>query len=293
MTRRRTNNSMSSVSAGGSSAMEEELIEYIAPKARRSNTRKTKQALGIPKEVKEKFIPVEGEAPYIAPVDGMKFSPIGANQKKAMQYMREGRQVVALCGVAGSGKSMLATYHAAELLKGKKIDKIYLTRANVSCGKSNGALPGDIFQKSYPFVAQTIRHLEKFLGVGFTKYCLDKKIIEVVAIEFLRGTSFENCVVILEEAQALTKEELEMMLTRIGQGAQLIFTGDEAQTDIKNSGLSFTLEMFDRARKERPEYLTQDDIMEITNNIGLVRFVFDDIQRSGLVKAFTKLYYYQ
>ena len=135
--------------------------------------------------------------------------------------------------------------------------------------------------------------MEKFLGAGFTKYCLDKKIIEFVAIEYMRGSSFENCVVILEEAQSLTEDEFEMILTRIGKNSQLIFTGDENQSDTKNSGLSATVKMFDFVRKERPEYLTQEDIDEVTNNIGIVKFTFDDIQRSGLVKAFTKMYYYK
>lgn len=286
-------------SNNGSNVVVEDVVnedspyEIVVPKKRVRNTRKTKQEHGVPKNVKDKFLPVEGEAPYVAPISGMQFSPIGANQKKAMQYMREGRQVVALCGVAGSGKSMLAAYHAAELLKNKKIDKIYLTRANVSCGKSNGSLPGDIFQKSLPFVAQTIRHLEKFLGAGFTKYCIDKKIIEVVAIEHMRGTSFEGCVVILEEAQALTEAELEMILTRVGKDSQLVFTGDEAQSDTRNSGLASTIAMFESVRKERPPYLDADDINEIIGNIGVVRFTFDDIQRSGLVRAFTKMYYYK
>lgn len=275
---------------------DEDLLNSIAPtrKARRnSSTRASKVANGVEKTVKEKFLPVEGEAPYIAPIDGFKFSPIGTNQKRAMQYMREGRQIVALTGVAGSGKSMLAAYHAATLLKSKKIDKIYLTRANVPCGKSYGLLPGTLEDKIFPMLAQTVRHLEKFLGPGFTKYCLDKKIIEFVAIEYMRGTSFENCVVILEEAQSLTEAEFEMILTRIGKNSQLIFTGDENQSDTKNSGLAATVKMFDFVRKERPEYLTQEDIDEVTNNIGIVKFTFDDIQRSGLVKAFTKMYYYK
>lgn len=280
-------------SGNGSNVMTEELEDFVAPKQRRSNTRKAKQEAGVPKQIKDKFLSVEDAAPYVAPTQGITFSPIGVNQKKAVAYMKEGRQVVALCGVAGSGKSMLAAYYASDMLKKKKIDKIYLTRANVSCGKTNGSLPGDIFLKSYPFIAQTIRHIEKFLGAGFTKYCLAKQIIEVVAIEHMRGTSFENCVVILEEAQALTEAELEMILTRIGKGSQLIFTGDENQTDTRNSGLTTTLNMFDTVRKSPPEYLSTEDVAEITNNIGIVRFTFDDIQRSGLVKAFTKMYYYK
>ena len=154
-------------------------------------------------------------------------------------------------------------------------------------------LRGSLEDKIFPLLAQTVKHLEKFLGAGFTKYCLDKKIIEFVAIEYMRGSSFENCVVILEEAQSLTEDEFEMILTRIGKNSQLIFTGDENQSDTKNSGLSATVKMFDFVRKERPEYLTQEDIDEVTNNIGIVKFTFDDIQRSGLVKAFTKMYYYK
>jgi phosphate starvation-inducible PhoH-like protein len=157
-----------------------------------------------------------------------------------------------------------------------------------------GLLPGELTQKLEPFFAQTIAHFEKFLGKGYVKYALDKKIIEYAAVEYLRGMSFENCIVIVEESQGLTKEEFEMLLTRVGDNSQMIFTGDEKQSDLKGvTGLVQTLSMLDRARKDRPYYLDEDDMHQLYNNVGIVEFTFEDVQRSSMVKALTKLYYHQ
>ena len=141
---------------------------------------------------------------------------------------------------------------------------------------------------------QTIAHFEKFLGKGFTKYCLDKKVIELLSIEYLRGYSFENCIVILEECQGLTEDQYEMVLTRVGQNAMLINTGDERQAHIsEQSGLRKTLNMLEAAVRDQPEYLDHKDLSELYNNVGVVEFTFDDVQRDDIVRALAKLYYYK
>ncbi len=216
------------------------------------------------------------------------------NQRQLISYLREGRAVTIAQGSAGTGKSFVAAWHAADLLKKKKIDKIVLVRANVSTGKSLGMLPGTLREKLEPFFAQTIAHLATFMGHGFTKYSLDKETISMQSIEHMRGMSISNAVVIVEESQNLTAEELEMILSRIGEGCQVVLTGDQKQTDLKGvSGLGSTIAMINKAVKDQPDYLDDDDLNELEDNIGIVTFTPDDVVRSGLCKAFVKLYYNQ
>ena len=255
------------------------------------NSRINRASRGEEKVVKEKFI--ESHAPA-QPTKGFDFKPKTENQKRLLRYMREGRQIVWAIGVMGSGKSMCAAYHASEMLKARKIDKVYLLRPNVSCGKSHGSVPGTLTEKLSVLFGQTLAHFEKFLGKGFLEYCLASETIELLSIEYLRGYSFENCVVILEECQGLTEEQYEMVLTRIGAGAQLVNTGDERQASVaENSGLRKTITMLEKAIEEEPDYLDDKDLNEIYNNVGVVEFTFDDVQRSSIVKALAKLYYHK
>lgn len=245
------------------------------------------------KVVKEKFLRVvneEYEAPYVAP----KFVPATKNQKIQLGYLQDGYPIVFGIGAAGSGKSIVAAYHGATLLKAKKIDKIYLVRPNVGVGASVGMLPGTLEEKLSPFFKQTFAHLEKFLGKGHMNYCKEKNVIEMVAIEHLRGYSFENAYIIIEECQGLKEEEFEMLMTRIGDGAQYCLTGDERQTSARdNSGLTKFINMILEVIYHQPEYLDKEDLDVFSNKLGIVRYQVEDIVRSGVCKAFCKLYYHR
>lgn len=222
-----------------------------------------------------------------------KLEPANPRQKKLLEMIRTGTQVVFALGSAGTGKSYVAAYQAAELMRLKKIDKIYLVRANVSTGKSLGMLPGTLEEKLLPFFKQTLGHLATFMGKGFLGYCLEKKAVEMLSIEHMRGMSIENAFVIIEESQNLTSEELEMLLSRIGEGSQWVFTGDQKQNDLKgNSGLQKTVALINKMLDEEPEYLDEQDLYYMDQNIGIVQFLPEDVVRSGLCKAFVKMYFY-
>lgn len=256
--------------------------------------RRTKVELDVVKpQAKEKFIKEALEIEQQQQSAVPRLEAKNANQKLALAMMREGRSVIFLAGSAGVGKSLLAAYHAATQLKAKKIEKIYLVRPAVSVGKSIGLLPGTIQEKMQPFMAQTLTHLAKFMGNGFLKYCLEHETVQMQPAEYLRGMSLENCVCIVEESQNFTKEEFEMTLTRVGEGASIIFTGDYKQHDLKGrSGLEETLELFGKMMEEEPEYLLDEDLSEMSRNIGIVRFTPDDVVRSGLTRALVKVYYH-
>lgn len=219
--------------------------------------------------------------------------PKNQNQRTALNLLNDDKKtVVFLTGSAGTGKSMLAAYRAACLLKRKKINKVYLVRPAVIVGKSAGMLPGDIKDKLGPYFKQTMAHLRKFLGYGYMNYCLEKEIIEMQPVEYLRGQSFEECLVIAEEVQNFTAEEMEMMLTRMGDGGEIIFTGDTKQHDLKGiSGLESTVTLINRMEATQPAYLNREDIENLDSGIGIVQFKPEDVVRSGLTRTFVKIFY--
>jgi len=223
----------------------------------------------------------------------IKFEPANPRQKKLVELIRSGTKVSFALGSAGTGKSYVAAYQAAEQMRLKKIDKIYLVRANVSAGKSLGMLPGTLEEKLLPFFKQTLGHLATFMGKGFLGYCMNNKNVEMLSIEHMRGMSIENAFVIVEESQNLTADDLEMLLSRIGEGSQWVFTGDQKQNDLKGaSGLVKTINLIERMLETEPEYLDDDDLNCIDRNVGIVTFTPEDVVRSGLCRAFVKMYYH-
>lgn len=216
------------------------------------------------------------------------------NQKQALRLLSAGTPVVFLTGSAGTGKSFLAAYRAAVLLHSKQIEKIVLVRPAVAMGKSIGLLPGEIEEKMEPYFKQTLAHLAHFLGHGQVKYMLEKGIIEMQPAEYIRGMSLENVFVLVEEAQNFTHEEFETCLTRLGEGTQMVFTGDTRQNDLKTaSGLKTTAELIAKMLAEQPDYMTDDDLDQLEEGFGVVTFLPSDVVRHGLTKAFVTMYYHQ
>ncbi len=215
------------------------------------------------------------------------------NQKHALALLSRGTSVVILRGAAGTGKSMLAVYRASKLLAEKSIKKVYLLRPAVTVGSSVGLLPGELDEKLAPYFQQTRKHFETFLGVGFANACLEDGKIEMGAVEYQRGQSYENCVVIIEESQNFTIEELEMLLTRVGDGCQLIFTGDEKQNDLKKGGVGLTrvVNMVQKALEDEPDSLRNEDLDVFNDEFGVVTFTVDDVVRSGVCAAFVRLFH--
>jgi phosphate starvation-inducible PhoH-like protein len=252
-----------------------------------------KETVAEKPSAKERMLQVgkeEEEYKHLQPIP--KFEAANSNQKLALALLKSGKSIVFLTGSAGTGKSMIAAYHAACQLKQKKVDKVYLVRPAVVVGKSVGMLPGDIKEKLEPFFAQTLTHLDKFLGHGFLTYCVERDVIEMKPVEYLRGMSFEDAVVIAEEVQNFTKEEMEMMLTRLGRNCTIIFTGDTKQHDLKGeSGLEQTTQLLNHITTTAPHYMTQEDLDELDAGVGIVKFGPDDVVRSGLAKTFVRMYY--
>ncbi len=263
--------------------MEVDGMEVAVPRVR---TRKTKAGGST---TKEKF-EVEKE------FNSMPFKPIGDAQELGAKYLKEGRKIVCLQGPAGGGKSILAAWHAANLLKAKEIDKVYLVRPYESCGRTIGAVPGTEAEKLSVIFTSILEHLTKFLGKAQLAYMLEKKIVEFKSVEWLRGFSFEDGVFVLcEESQGFDTDLMQMLTTRVGDGAQLCLTGDWRQKDIrKETGLLYLDGLLKSIKENPPKFLDEEDIRELENNIGFVNFTFEDSgRRSKLTKALVKAFYYE
>jgi phosphate starvation-inducible PhoH-like protein len=185
-----------------------------------------------------------------------------------------GDPCVICTGAAGTGKTFLASSVAAKDLAEKRIERIILSRANVSTGKSLGAFPGTVEDKMAPWLLPITDVLRKQLGGGFYDHAVKTGAISIQPLETIRGRSFDNSIVLMDEAQQLTIEELKAVCTRIGEDSKLFLMGDRAQRDVNTDGLKWL-----------------GDLVEKHNlPISYHTFTSDDIVRSGLCKTFVKAF---
>jgi len=173
--------------------------------------------------------------------NGIDFSPLDDDQKEALRSIKE-NSVTFLHGCAGTGKTTLAVAYALRCLFTGNTQRIIITRPYVCAGEQLGHLPGDMNEKFDPFFAPVKIIFEKFLvKTVLNRFFKNEKII-AYPVAFMRGVTFDDSIVIVDEAQNCTKEQMHMVLTRLGQNAKIICTGDEFQSDIKeNNGLNDAL----------------------------------------------------
>ncbi|MEC5318511.1 phosphate starvation-inducible protein PhoH [Brenneria populi subsp. brevivirga] len=182
----------------------------------------------------------------------------------------ENKQLIFATGEAGCGKTFLSAAKAAEALIHKEVDRIIVTRPVLQADEDLGFLPGDIAEKFAPYFRPVYDVLLRRLGASFMQYCLRPEIakVEIAPFAYMRGRTFENAVVILDEAQNVTVNQMKMFLTRLGENVTVIVNGDVTQCDLPSgvkSGLRDALERF-----------TEDDM------IGVVSFGKQDCVRSEL-----------
>jgi len=146
--------------------------------------------------------------------------------------------VTVLRGKAGSGKSLLAANVALDLLFNRDIEKIIITRPTVVAGQDIGFLPGDVNEKLAPFTAPVYENMHRLYNKEKIEKCIADGEIEIVPVSFMRGRNFTNCLVVVDEAQNLTDNQTELLLTRICSGSKMIFCGDSAQIDLRDKKTS-------------------------------------------------------
>lgn len=201
--------------------------------------------------------------------------PIGKNQSLYQQSFKTNTITFGV-GCTGTGKSLLAGDYAAQQLKDGEVDKIIFIRPLIEAGKELGALPGELSDKTLPFIKPFLKILQQRLGLANVKKYMRAGIIQAEVLNFLRGETFENCVVILDEAENTTPKQMRMFLTRLGKNCKLIVNGDIVQQDIYGlSGLEDVLSRFKFSR---------------VSSVGIIEFTSKDIVRHGLIKEIILAY---
>lgn len=179
-------------------------------------------------------------------------------------------------GPAGTGKTFLAMAMALQSLMAKEVRKIVLTRPVVEAGENLGFLPGDLIQKITPYLKPLYDTMEMLLPLSIIKQLEESGMFEVAPLAYMRGRTLHNSVVILDEAQNTTREQMKMFLTRMGEGAKLIITGDPCQSDIsgaKKTGLVHAVALLRKIE-----------------GIGVVEFSSADVVRHSLVQKIVAAY---
>ena len=154
-----------------------------------------------------------------------------AKTDKQGEYLAalRGPDVVVAVGYSGTGKSYMAAVHAANLYLDKQIDKIILTRPNVAVGKDLGYMPGTLEEKFTPWVMPILDNLIEVMGKGVVETAIKNGNIEFAPLAYMRGRSFQNAFIILDEASNTTPQEMIMFLTRIGDNTKVVINGDILQ----------------------------------------------------------------
>jgi phosphate starvation-inducible protein PhoH and related proteins len=175
-------------------------------------------------------------------------------------------------GPAGTGKTYLCVLAALRMLKAHSVNELlYVRSATESASKSLGSLPGDLNEKFLNYTWPLLEKLDEFLSHSDRKLLLDGKFIEACPVNFLRGRSLKDTVVIVDEAQNLTIEELVTTITRISKGTKYLIIGDTKQTDIKKSGYRQVFDAFSSTEAE-------------DNGLQTFTFTKDDVVRDEILK---------
>jgi phosphate starvation-inducible PhoH-like protein len=206
---------------------------------------------------------------------GRPISPRTHGQRRYVQALRQ-NDIVLGVGPAGTGKTYLAVaFAAAALLKGE-VKRIVLTRPAVEAGEKLGFLPGDLSEKVDPYLRPLYDALHDVLSPERTGRLLEKGVIEVAPLAFMRGRTLSDAYVILDEGQNTTVEQMRMFLTRLGERSRMIVTGDDTQVDLP--------------RGARSGLIHAVEVLEDVPRISIIRFTSADVVRHPLVAAIVDAY---
>ena len=205
----------------------------------------------------------------------MQIKPRGNNQQRYVHTIRT-HDINFAIGPAGTGKTWLGVACAVEALRNEEVKRILLVRPAVEAGEKLGFLPGDLAQKVDPYLRPLYDALYEMLGFDQVIRLIERSIIEIAPLAFMRGRTLNNAFIILDESQNTTREQMKMFLTRIGFGSTAVITGDITQVDLprgQHSGLVHAIE-----------------VLKPVKGIGLTRFTSSDVVRHPLVQRIVEAY---
>lgn len=203
------------------------------------------------------------------------FNPRSVNQGLYIQLLRE-RDIIFSYGPAGTGKTFIAIAFALNELLNKRYNKIILTRPVVEAGENLGFLPGDYIQKINPYLIPLFDSINSIITTEINAKLMSQNLIEIAPLAYMRGRTFNNSIVILDEAQNTTYTQMKMFLTRLGENSKLIITGDITQVDLPKKIKSGMVEGL--------------RIVSEVSDIGIVEFQEKDVVRHPLVKKIINAY---
>ncbi|NOZ91987.1 AAA family ATPase [bacterium 3DAC] len=192
---------------------------------------------------------------------GKVIKPKTAGQRRIVKAIQE-NDVVFVIGPAGTGKTYISVAMAVAYFKAHKVSRIVLTRPVIEAGEKLGFLPGDILQKVDPYFRPLYDALYDMMGFDRVNKYIQKNIIEIAPLAYMRGRTFNDSFIIMDEAQNTTIEQMKMALTRLGWGSKLVITGDIMQIDLEHpgrSGLLHALEVLKDVRGIAMVFLDETD----------------------------------
>ncbi|MBQ9151685.1 MAG: PhoH family protein [Clostridia bacterium] len=184
-------------------------------------------------------------------------------QSKYVEAIRKNTIVLGV-GPAGTGKTFLAVAMAVKALKEKQVSRILLTRPAIEAGERLGFLPGDLLSKIDPYLRPLYDALGEMLGPETHQRLVEKGVIEVAPLAYMRGRTLDDAFIILDEAQNATPEQVKMFLTRLGFGSKVVVTGDLTQTDLpygQRSGLATAIKILAGIEDIAIHYLSEKDVV--------------------------------
>ncbi len=200
-------------------------------------------------------------------------------QEKYLKYLGDiNSPIIFAIGPAGTGKTFLACYYAIFSFMNEDINKIIITRPTVSVDEEHGFLPGSLNDKMRPWLRPIYDIFEKYLAHNYIQKLIRDELIEICPLAYMRGRTFDNCVIIADEMQNSTESQMKMILTRIGFNSKLIINGDLHQSDSQRNGLQDFVNKY--------EYSNTKD----KDNIKIVKFKGDNIQRHPIIQTILDIY---
>lgn len=201
-----------------------------------------------------------------------------AKSLSQINYMKtiDKNDLVFATGPAGTGKTYVAVLHSLNKLKNNEISKIILTRPAVEAGESLGFLPGDLKEKIDPYLQPLYDALNDVLGNDNVEGMIERGIIEIAPLAYMRGRTLENAIVILDEAQNTTERQMKMFLTRLGHNSRMIVTGDITQIDLPD--------------KLHSGLIVSANLLKDIKGIGIIEFDKFDVIRHPLVQEIIRKY---
>ncbi len=206
---------------------------------------------------------------------GRQVAPKTVNQKRYVDSIRQSTVTFGI-GPAGTGKTFLAVAMAAAALSAHEVNRIILTRPAVEAGERLGFLPGDLMAKVDPYLRPLFDALHDMLDPEKVSQYLERGVIEIAPLAFMRGRTLNDSFVILDEAQNTTPEQMKMFLTRLGFGSRMVVTGDVTQVDLP--------------REQQSGLIAVGEVLQTVEGIEFVRFGGEDVVRHKLVQRIVEAY---